>query len=74
MNKNIEHLIEKSEICRKIKICRKNLSSSLVITEPPKTPFYRINFDILEIPTKNYIYISEDELTKFTILYIYIIT
>ena len=69
MTKDIENFIKQCEICQKIKICRKNLDSPLVITETPKTPFERINIDVLEVPTKNYILCIRDELTKFTQAY-----
>jgi RNase H-like domain found in reverse transcriptase/Reverse transcriptase (RNA-dependent DNA polymerase)/Integrase zinc binding domain/Integrase core domain len=69
ITKDVENLIRKCEICQKVKICRKNLSQPLVITETPKTPFERINIDILEIPQKNYVLTIRDELTKFTQAY-----
>lgn len=55
--------------CQKAKICRKNLGSPLVITETPKTPFERINIDILEVPQRNYTLTIRDELTNFSQAY-----
>lgn len=69
LTKDVENFIKGCETCQKTKICRKNLSSPLVVTETPKTAFERINLDILEVPTKNYILVIRDELTKFTQAY-----
>lgn len=69
LTKDVEKLIKSCEICQKVKICRKNLSTPLVITETPKTPFERINIDIFEFPTRNYALTIRDELTKFTQAY-----
>lgn len=65
LTKDVEKFVKKCEICQKVKICRKNLSTPLVITETPKTPFERINVDIFEYPTRNYALTIRDELTKF---------
>lgn len=65
LTKDVENLIKSCEICQKVKICRKNLSTPLVITETPKTPFERINIDLFEFPTQNYALTIRDELTKF---------
>lgn len=67
--KDVEQFIKNCEICQKVKICRKNLSSPFVVTETPKAPFERINVDIFEAPTKNYALTIRDELTKFTQAY-----
>ncbi|KAJ8954581.1 hypothetical protein NQ318_003112 [Aromia moschata] len=69
LSKDVENLIKNCETCQKTKACRKNLDSPLVITETPKTPFERINIDILEVPTKNYALTIRDELTKFSQAY-----
>lgn len=69
LTKDVEKFVKSCEICQKVKICRKNLSSPLVITETPKTPFERINIDIFEFPTRNYALTIRDELTKFTQAY-----
>ena len=69
MVKDVENMIKRCETCNKNKICRKNLTSPLVITETPKTAFERINIDIFEYPSKNYALTIRDELTKFTQAY-----
>lgn len=69
LSKDVENFIKACEICQKTKVCRKNLSNPLVITETPKTPFERINIDIFESPTRNYALTIRDELTKFTQAY-----
>ena len=69
LTKDVEKFIRSCDICQKVKICRKNLKTPLVITETPKTPFERINIDILEIPTRNYALIIRDELTKHSQAY-----
>lgn len=69
ITKDVEKFIRNCEICQKTKICRKNLSTPLVITETPKTPFERINIDLYEFPTRNYALTVRDELTKFTQAY-----
>ncbi|XP_050507921.1 uncharacterized protein LOC126885399 [Diabrotica virgifera virgifera] len=69
LTKDVENFIKNCEICQKVKICRKNLSSPLVITETPKTPFERVNIDLFEYPTRNYALTIRDELTKFTQAY-----
>lgn len=69
LTKDVEKFVKSCEICQKVKICRKNLSTPLVITETPKTPFERINIDIFEYPTRNYALTLRDELTKFTQAY-----
>jgi len=69
LTKDVEKLIKSCEICQKVKICRKNLSTPLVVTETPKTPFERINIDLFEYPTRNYALTIRDELTKFTQAY-----
>lgn len=69
LTKDVENYIKNCEVCQKTKILRKNLDSPLVITETPKTPFERVNLDILEIPTRNYVLVIRDELTKFTQAY-----
>lgn len=69
LNKQVEHFIKNCDTCNKTKICRKNLSNPLVITETPKTPFERINLDLLEVPENNIILTIRDELTKFTQAY-----
>lgn len=69
LSKDVEKFIKNCEICQRVKICRKNLSSPLVITETPKTPFERVNVDIFEFPVRNYVLTIRDELTKFTQAY-----
>lgn len=69
LTKDVEKYIQNCEICQKTKTLRKNLNNPLVITETPKTPFERINIDILEIPTRYYALTIRDELTKFTQAY-----
>ena len=69
LTKDVEKYIRSCEICQKVKICRKNLSTPLVITETPKTPFERLNIDLFEYPTRNYALTIRDELTKFTQAY-----
>lgn len=69
LTKDVEKFIKNCETCQKVKVCRKNLSSPMVITETPKTPFERINVDIFEYPTKNYALTVRDELTKFVQAY-----
>ncbi|XP_050518950.1 uncharacterized protein LOC126893053 [Diabrotica virgifera virgifera] len=66
ITKDVENFIKNCEICQKVKICRKNLSNPLVITETPKTPFERVNIDLFEYLTRNYALTIRDELTKFT--------
>ena len=63
--KDVEKFIKSCDICQKVKICRKNLSSPMVITETPRTPFERINIDIYEYPTRHHALTIRDELTKF---------
>lgn len=69
LTKDVEDFIKNCQICHQTKICRKNLDSPLVITETPKTPFERLNIDILEIPGRNYVLTLRDELTKFSQAY-----
>lgn len=69
LTKDVEEFIKRCEICQKTKICRRNLSTPLVITETPKTAFERINIDIFEYPIRNYALTIRDELTKFTQAY-----
>lgn len=67
--KDVEKFIRQYEIFQKNKASRKNQDRPLVITETPKTPFARINIDILEVPSKNYALTIRDELTKFSQAY-----
>ncbi|XP_050316234.1 uncharacterized protein LOC126750624 [Anthonomus grandis grandis] len=69
LTRDVEVFIKKFDICQKVKIYRKNLSTPLVITETPKTPFERINIDLFEYPIRNYALTIRDELTKFTQAY-----
>lgn len=69
LTKDVEKFIKNCEICQKVKTYRKNLDSPLVITETPKTPFERINIDILEVPNRNYALTIRDELSKFSQAY-----
>lgn len=69
LTKDVEKFIKACEICQRVKICRKNLSTPLVITETPKTAFERINIDLFEFPVRNYALTVRDELTKFTQAY-----
>lgn len=69
LTKDVETFIKNCKICQKTKTCRKNLDNPLVITETPRTPFERINIDILEIPSRNHILTIRDELTKFSQAY-----
>lgn len=69
LTKDVEKLIKSCETCQKVKVCRKNLSTPLVVTETPKTPFERINMDLFEYSTRNYVLTIRDELTKFSQAY-----
>lgn len=69
LTKDVETYIKSCDTCARTKAIRKNLSQPLVITETPKTAFERINIDILEIPSRNYLLTIRDELTKFTQAY-----
>jgi len=40
-----------------------------VTLQTPRTPFERINMDLFEYPTRNYVLTIRDELTKFTQAY-----
>lgn len=69
LTKDVEKFVKTCKTCQETKACRKNLDTPLVITETPRSPFERINIDVLEVPTKNYALTIRDELTKFSQAY-----
>jgi len=69
MTNEVADYIKACALCNQCKVNRKNRDSPFVITETPNKPFERINIDILEIPSKNYILTINDDFSKYVQAY-----